>query len=472
MTLVSPPARLLPLLSTGFAALVGLSALAGCSGDGDASDGADGNGSGANGTGTGGEDGSGGSGADGTGAGGSGSGGDGNGGSSSGGSASGGSGTGGGGGTGGQPDTCPMSNAAWELDYPDPPGANTTRNHAVLQVPSTGSPRVLAVDMYQNGSFYDANLRRFERNGPQSWSVQGIANGGLGLSVARSLGVTHGDDPCVAYTLDYDGTLHLKCDSAGDLTIAPSASSGVSIGEIGTAKLVVFNEGGDTLRAVTVDPTADVPVTIDSAWVMGATSLQVDDLGVPHLAYVASESGADGALRRVHYATRNGGVWSTDTVETDVWSGNPSNEGDSVSLALVDGSPVIAYHHRQDRSLKLARHDGAGWVTTTLDEPQPGYPNDVAGRSVALQVDCLDRVRVVYERIYTTDVQPNLHLFHAEIVGDALVSPKAFPMTASTAYKFFSAPHGLGYFVDEDGTEHVSAELGSIYGRAVYYATR
>jgi len=235
---------------------------------------------------------------------------------------------------------------------------------------------------------------------------------------------------------------------------------------------VIFNEGGDTLRAVTVDPTADVPVVIDTAWVMGATSLEIDALGVPHLAYVASESGEDGTERRIHYATRSGGVWSTETVETDVWSGNPSNEGDSVSLALVDGSPVIAFHHRQDRSLKLARLDPGGWTTTTLDAPQPGYPSDVAGRSVALRVDCMDRIRVVYERIYTTDVQPNLHLFHAQIVGDALVSPEAFPMTASTSFKFFSAVHGLGYFVDETGTEHVSAELGSIYGRAIYYATR
>jgi len=227
MTCVSPHLRFRPLVFSGFAAILGLSSVVGCSSDGDSADddgsssggsGSGASGSGANGSGGGGLDGTG---ADGTGAGGSGSGGNGSGGNGSGGSGS--------GGAGGQADTCPMTDAAWALDYPEPPSAKTTRNHAVLQVPSAGDPRVFAVDRYQNGSFHDANLRRFEHNGPQSWSVQGIANGGIGLSVARSLAVTHGDDPCVAYTFDYDGTLHLKCDSAGDLTIAPSASSGVSI---------------------------------------------------------------------------------------------------------------------------------------------------------------------------------------------------------------------------------------------------
>jgi len=479
MTCVSPKPRVRPLALAAIAAnILGLSLVAGCSSDGETGDGSasGGTGSGGSGSGGGGLDGTGaggsGTGADGTGADGTGADGTGAGGSGTGGGGSGGSGSGGDGGSGGQPDTCPTPSAPFEVDEPAWPDAETLRDRAVLQVPTVGNVRVFAVDNdHSNPPNYTATLKRFEHDGPQSWSVQSGASGGLGSTMANSLAVTHGDDPCVAYIYDYQGTLELECDSGTDLTIAPSASSGVAIGEIGTAKLVVYNDGGATLRSVIVDPTADVPDTIDASWVIGATSMEIDSLGTAHLAYVAFEPG--GVQRRVHYATRTGGIWSTETVaDDDTWTGNPSVEGDSVSLALVSGSPVIAYHHRAERSLKMARRDGVGWATVTLDAPQPGYDNDFAGRSVALQVDCLDRLHVAYQRYYTPDVQPNLGLFYAQIVGDALVAPEAFPLTATPSFDLYGVVHGLSFFIDDTGGQFVAASIGGASYRATYFATR
>ena len=468
MTILSHSHRFRRLLVAGLVVnIVGLVALTGCSSDGDTS------GSGANGSGAGsasGGMGAGGGGLDGTG--GNGTGADGTGASGDGAGGAGGSGLGGAGGAGGQPDTCPIPNAEFEVDGPAWPDADTLRDHAVLQIPTAGNPRVFAVDNdHSNPPNYTAALKRFEHDAPLSWSEQSVASGGLGSTMASSLAVTHGDDPCVAYIYDYQGTLHLKCDSGTDLTIAPSASSGIAIGEIGATKLVVFNDGGDTLRSVVVDQTADVPDTIDTAWVIGATSMVIDSLGTAHLAYVAFEAG--GAQRRVHYATRSGGTWSAETViDDDTWTGNPSFEGDSVSLALVAGSPVIAFHHRAERSLKLARPDGVGWAVVTLDAPQPGYPNDFAGRSVALEVDCLDRLHVVYQRYYTPDVQPNLGLFHAQITGDTVVAPEALPLTATPSFMFYGAVHGLSFFIDDDGSQFVAASIGGANFRTTYFATR
>ena len=72
----------------------------------------------------------------------------------------------------------------------------------------------------------------------------------------------------------------------------------------------------------------------------------------------------------------------------------------------------------------------------------------------------------------TTDAQPTLYLHYAEIVGTALANDVALPITASTAYHYRASRYGLGFHIDASGRQYVSAELGSIFGVAAYFATR
>jgi hypothetical protein len=376
------------------------------------------------------------------------------------------------GGDAGKPDTCPVAQGAFVADTPPGPGAYTKRDYAVLQVPSMGGPRVYASQLYQNGSFYDATLQRLTRTGPGMWQAQSIASGGLGLSVARSLAVTHGADPCVTYTYDYNGTLRLVCASLSDRVIAPKANGALAMGDFGAAKQVVYEDGSaDTLFWVEVNPTAGTPEPIENAWSFAGAAMQVDAQGKPHVVYATLTPGTPN-VRTVRYATRGQNGWTKETIDTDTWSGS-MEEGVSVSMVLAAGEPVVAYHHRSTRSLKLARRGMNGWTPKTLAAPPMGYPNDTVGRSVALAVDCMNRLHVVFQRDFTTDPTPNLRLYEAAIVNDALVAPMMLPMTASTAFTFYgNRPFGLSFFVGPGGKQLVSAELGSIYGPAIYFAER
>jgi hypothetical protein len=45
-------------------------------------------------------------------------------------------------------------------------------------------------------------------------------------------------------------------------------------------------------------------------------------------------------------------------------------------------------------------------------------------------------------------------------------------MTSSTSFFFGASRHGLSLFIGADGHPQIAAELASIYGPAVYYASR
>jgi len=356
---------------------------------------------------------------------------------------------------------------AFQFDGPPGPGSHTTRHRTVLQVPSTGPASVFTSQLYQNGSFYSADLERLDHDGAKSWSAHGVANGGIGLSIARSLATTHGTDPCVAYTYDYDGTLHLSCKSLSDRTIAPKAGNGVAMAASGGVQQVIYGEGG-TLHWVEVNSTAGTPETIDSAWELGSTSLVLDASGVPHVAYVTLESNK---TRTVHYATRTSSGWQILKVADDTW-GSSSDTGDTVSIVLDAGQPVIAYYLRATKSLHLARRTSSGFSSVTLSKPPSGYPNDSVGHSVALSIDCMGRLHAVFQRSFTTDPTPNLRLYYAGIENDKLVSPVMLPLTASTAFTFYGSTHGLSFYVAPDGEQYVAAELGGVYGSGIYFASR
>ncbi len=196
---------------------------------------------------------------------------------------------------------------------------------------------------------------------------------------------------------------------------------------------------------------------------MGATSLSIDSVGTPHVAYVASGSSGE---RWVRYATRTNGAWASETVALDNWTGNPTNEGDSVSLELVDDEPVIAYHRRSSRSVELARRVAGSFVSVTLETPPVGFPSDTAGRSLVLQSDCMGRLHIAYGRVFTTDPD-NVRLFVARIENNALVDAAAVSGMGSPP--FYPAVDSLGFIVGPAGEQTLTARTST---RTTYFATR
>ena len=375
-------------------------------------------------------------------------------------------------------DTCTPPTAAFVTDLPPSPGANTTRRRAALQVTDAGAVRAFTSDLYQNGSFYQASIIQHAR-GATSWSQGAVAGGGIGLSVGRYLATTSGGDPCLAYSYDYDGTLHLKCASANDRTLAPAVAGALAMARHAGDLHLVYEDAARALVHLRFDGDPQPASTIHaSAWVYGASSLAVDAGGGLHLAYVVIEpppSGASAGTRTVRYGVKPpGGAWTTEVVDTDSWSGS-SEEADAVSLALVAGAPVIAYHHRATRALKLAERTSGGgttWARRTLLAPDAAFENDSVGQAVALASDCAGRLHLVYQRNLATDAQPNLALAYAQVTATGLEHRQFLPMTASTAYRFSPTRHGLGFVVGADGTQTVAAQIGGIFGTALYVASR
>lgn len=372
-------------------------------------------------------------------------------------------------------DTCPSPSAAFVTDLPPTAGSNTTRRRAALQVDDAGGVRVFTSDYYGNGSFYEATLVQHTR-GATAWSSGAIANAGIGSSIARYFAATHGADPCIAYSNDYNGQLHLRCTSLGDRIVAPAISGALALARSGSTKHLVYEATSGTLvwQPYEDDPGTAEPIH-QGAWSYGPSSVAVDGNGDVHVAYVVvapPPSGSSTGTRTLHYAIRQAGTWTEHTVDTDTWSGS-SEEASTVSLVLAGTAPVIAFHHRSTRSLRLARRSATSFDVTTLLAPDAGFDNDRVGSSVALSTDCAARLHVVYQRSITTDAQPNLGLAYAQITGaDVLVEKTMLPMTASTAYKFASVAHGLAFTIDAEGRQYVAAQLNSIFGPAVYFASR
>lgn len=373
-------------------------------------------------------------------------------------------------------DTCTPPTAAFVTDLPPTAGTNTTRRRAQLQVTAAGAIRAFTSDTYQNGSFSDANIIQHAR-GANGWTQGSVANGGIGLSIGRSMATLGGTDPCLAYSYDYDGTLHLRCASTTDRTLAPTVRGALAIAEHGANKHLVYENASGALVHQLFDGDPQPTTTIHaSAWVFGPSSLAIDAAGTLHLAYVVIEpppSGTSVGTRTVRYATRaaSATTWTTEAVEADTWSGS-SEEADTVSLALVNGAPVIAYHLRASKSLRLAERTGTGFARRTLLAPDPAFENDAVGKSVAIASDCVGRVHVVYQRYLTTDAQPNLGLAYAQITANGLEHRAFLPMTASTAFRFNGPRHSLAFTVGADGKQYVAAQIGGIYGTALYVATR
>jgi hypothetical protein len=335
----------------------------------------------------------------------------------------------------------------------------------VIQVPTNGPVGLYSVDSYQNGSFYDELLKRFEKN-QGSWTYQTVADEEWGLSVASALASSDGDDPCIVYNKDYDGVMRLACTSITDRVIAPGTASGVAIAAFGNTKHVARIAQASDVEWLTTDGgTPTVPETIDSGADSSAISMAVDAQGTPHVAWVKNTYLSPGQyLVEVRYAKRQGGAWSPVTVDSEMVAG-AADERLAVSLALDPaGHPSIAYHHRSTRSLRIVVGDGTSFsAPVPLDVPQPGYPSDDDGKSVALAIDCFGRKRVVYSRNVTTDPTPSSRLAFALVGPTGLTDRVMLPLLTS----YYPGDFDLSYRVDAAGHDHIGVVAG-----ALQYVTR
>jgi hypothetical protein len=279
---------------------------------------------------------------------------------------------------------------------------------------------------------------------------------------ATNLATTGGDDPCVAYATDwaYSGPwyLRLQCASLSDRVIAPrvDADRGASLAMArrGARIDVVFhnpypvNELTWTSYVNQAGPTE----VIDQAE-RGAKSVAIGADGTTHIAYAR----VWGTSREIMYATRRNGTWTRELVDND--SVRISHERDSISIALVDDQPVIAYHHNSTRSLKLAKREASGFALRTLVTPPVGYPRDDAGTQVAMQVDCLDRLHLVYRRNFTTD-QPEDRLWYAAITDTDFVQSSMGSPQLGTAGSDYQGDT-LSFVVGNDGRQYVAVTTQS-----------
>lgn len=101
--------------------------------------------------------------------------------------------------------------------------------------------------------------------------------------------------------------------------------------------------------------------TVDSAGYIGwyPTSLAVDAVDRPHISYCASPAYSE--CTELRYAWHDGATWITETVDGGLYGSYPS------SLALdASGRPHISYC-AGDVDLRYAYNNGSAWVTETVD---------------------------------------------------------------------------------------------------------
>ena len=101
--------------------------------------------------------------------------------------------------------------------------------------------------------------------------------------------------------------------------------------------------------------------TVDSAGDVGKfTSLALDSSGNPHISYY------DGTNEALKYAWKNGTTWISETVDSVGEASYADRGATSLELDQV-GLPHISYYDAINGDLKLARFDGMVWIVQTVD---------------------------------------------------------------------------------------------------------
>jgi hypothetical protein len=224
---------------------------------------------------------------------------------------------------------------------------------------------------YKDGSLWQ--VETVESEGPVGYyvSLDVDAKGNPHISY-------YGADPKTLRYAYYDGTAWLVeiVDRAGSVGYHSSLALDLS-----DQPHVSYLGGG--LRYAHHDGAEWQIERVDSAG-YSETSLAVDSLGRPHIAYCRPPVNRAEICSGLKYAWNDGLSWQVELVEG-------GNVGVAASLVLDSaGRPHIAYADMAEDDLKYARYDGAGWQIETVDR------EGCVGTWATLALDSLDRPHISY----------------------------------------------------------------------------
>ncbi len=226
-----------------------------------------------------------------------------------------------------------------------------------------------------------------------SWSIETLDGAGSDRTgYYSSIAVDSGRNPHISYFYHTGADLMYATKKTGQWTLEALDTAG-DVG-LWTSIALDSNEyphisytswGGGILKyaAKTPAPPFTLVETVDTQWSIADTSIDVDKVNRPHIAYVSRPfSGANPVLR---YAVRDSGTWSTEEIYTDV-------EPYEVSLNLDGaGNPHIIFLDRHGINLLLHAYKTAGtWNIETA----------IQGSNIAWEfssaIDSWDNIHVSY----------------------------------------------------------------------------
>ena len=128
----------------------------------------------------------------------------------------------------------------------------------------------------------------------------------------------------------------------------------------GSAAMYAWNNGGGWQHEA-------VESTVQSYQIGAFTSLALDSFGHPRISYYSSYYNFSDAPKNLRYAAKDAYSWSIETADSGPTS--PWNDvGLYSSLALDDDdNPHVAYYDKTNGNLRYATKSGGAWSAQTID---------------------------------------------------------------------------------------------------------
>lgn len=234
---------------------------------------------------------------------------------------------------------------------------------------------------YGGGQLYYAEVS------DDGWQVE-IADATVRVGNGAALALDASGQPHISYFNQLAGDLRYAFrDVAGwhIVTVDSEGSSGrytaIALDSQGHAHISYLNEDTHEVRYAYQDGEGWQIERVDNGFAR-MTSLALDALGRPHIAYWAGAPDYD-----LRHATRDTQGWQVETVD------DQSDIGSAPSIAVdSQGGIHIAYQEGYFEDLRYAVNHGAGWQLETVDSE--GY----TGYSASLTLDSSGRPHISYVR--------------------------------------------------------------------------
>jgi len=238
-----------------------------------------------------------------------------------------------------------------------------------VAVDSQDRPHVVYVDNEESGQLIYAY---WDGNSWQSKPVQ-PAEAGLNLSLA----LDDADGVHIAYGSQYITLGEDGLDRPTSINVVPGSFSSLALDASGRPAISYFQRWGSLLYCQRWDGVEWIKDLVDwgadSGW---ANSLDLDNIGEPHLSYYSSAENGGGAIQ---HAYRSGGAWFTETITTTYVPTYPDSEYDtSLALDSQDRAHVsFWYSEYYSDGLYYGYQSGETWQKEMIADDADG-PNDLA----------------------------------------------------------------------------------------------